>query len=104
MRQLYSWDHLWRHPEKYIRMDKNDLKNNESVLNLCEMILISARRDCESILKALRLSPHDDQIRQQALDMDRYLRNNPVVAMSFGGSVELAKQFRKNCPGGLFTE
>lgn len=104
MKQMYSWDYLWRHPEKYIRMDKDDLKNNEAVLNLCESILAGTREDCDSVVKALHFSPNSQDARQNAIDLNRCLTNDPIAAMSFGGSIELARQFRKRCPGGLFNE
>lgn len=103
-KQDYSYEHLWQHPEKYKRLTRDDLCNNDAVVDLCEMILQGVREEMLDILDRLNHKPNSKSARADARNMNNYLESEELASMSFGGSLSLADTFKKKCPRGLFEE
>ncbi len=102
MKQFYPLNYLIDHPEKYNRIEPEDMKDNDAVVTLCTEILKGIRMECDSIVNALIMSPTNAQLRKQARQMNKYLLSDEISTISFGGSDIYAKEFRASCPEGVF--
>ena len=96
-----NW-YLWQYPYKYERLKAEDLNNDESVVKLCEIILIGVNEEADDILQKLKRFPTNTEFIGMARNMYNCLRSDELIAISYGGSLSLADSFRANCPKGVF--
>lgn len=96
--------YYWKHPEAYKRLQPNEMKSKEAVVILCEEILRGLKLECDDVINALRVYPTNERLIEEAKKMYRYLVSDEISSMSFGGSITVARDFKKSCPVGVFGE
>ena len=102
--QKYPYHYLHEHPEKYRRLRPDEIHNKEAVVNLCEEILKGISEEVNQLERYLSIAPNSENLQKEAREMNAYLMSDPISAISFGGSIEVAKIFRSKCPKGVFDE
>ena len=100
----YNYEYLWRHPQQYKRLTRDDLNNNEAIVDLCEIILLGVREEVDHLINELNHRPGNQDVRDEAKRMYHYLLSDELSAMSFGGSVSVAEEFKRKCPKGVIGE
>ena len=93
--------YYWTHPEKYVRLRKEDLKNDPTV-NLLEIVVSDIMREKREIINVLRKDPNNEDFISHAKRMKKNLETEFFEVVSFGYQKEILKDFIENCPKGVF--
>lgn len=99
---MNDYAYFWQHPEEYPRIKAGDMRSNDAVVRLCEHILRHMRLECENMIRALKMTPRDEELKRKAHVLYRDLTSSVISSISFGGSDIVANEFASRCPEGVF--
>lgn len=95
--------YYWKHPEEYQRLTSKDLQN-EPTVQLLEIVLEGMREEMDQAARQVVAYPFSSGYVANARIVEKTLRSDFINNITFGHGDELAEEFRRRCPIGVFSE